>query len=183
MRLRLIVLLPLLCAAATPYTPPSEATVLLKRSADGFRAPRTTGTERVGPHIDASAVAAAIAQARRSGDPRYYGQAQALLGAAWTLPAPAADLRLLRATLRQQRHDFSGAKTDLDAVLAENPRNAQAHLLRATLALVQGEPAAAKADCAALLGQTSLLVTVTCIAAVGGLTGQAATALTAKNKK
>lgn len=169
------------CAlAAEPYRPASADTVLLQRApgaAKALRAARGVGDDD--PAARVQGIAAAIREARRSGDPRYYGQAQALLGPYADQPEPPPALRLLRATLRQQRHDFAGARRDLDALLAADPRNAQARLLRASIHLVQGEPALARPDCAALLGQTALLVTATCIGAVGGLTGQGAAGLAA----
>lgn len=176
----LAMLWPLFCAAGEPYTPPSNATVLLQRTpgvASSLRAARQPVVQD--PAATAEAVAAAIAQARRSGDPRYYGQAQALLGAAWLAPEPAAPLRLLRAALRQQRHDFTAARADLDALLAQDPSDARVRLLRATLSLVQGDPQRARSDCAALFGQAGLLVTATCFGAAGGLSGQGASSLKA----
>lgn len=181
----LLAALPLaLCAgpapAAEPYTPTSGDTVLLQRPPGAAKALRAArGATGGDPQQVAGPVAAAIAEARRSGDPRYYGQAQALLGPWWTAAAPPPELLLLRATLLQQRHDFAGALRDLDAVLAVDARNAQAYLTRASIRLVQGEPARARPDCAALIGQAGLLVVATCIGAAGGLSGQAATALAA----
>lgn len=170
-----------LTQAATPFTPASADTVLLQRTpgaAKALRAARAGGAIS-DPVQVADAVSAAIAQARRTGEPRYYGQAQALLGAAWLAPEPAAPLRLLRATLRQQRHDFAAARADLDALLTQDPRDARARLLRATLSLVQGDPQRARSDCTALFGQAGLLVTATCLGAAGGLSGQGASSLAA----
>ncbi len=174
-------LLPLASIAAEPYTPPSPGTVLLERSSGAAKALRAArpASSVADPAARAKAAQAAIEQGRRSGDPRYFGQAQALLGNDWQAANPPLALRLVRATLRQQRHDFAGALADLEILLAAEPRNAQARLIRANIRLVQGEPAKARSDCAALIGQTGLLVTATCIAAAGGLAGQATTALQA----
>lgn len=169
-----------LAAAAEPYTPASGDTVLLQRTPGAAKALRAArGVTSGDPLPVAEAVAAAIAQARRSGDPRYYGQAQALLGPWWAAPSPPPALRLLRATLLQQRHDFAGALRDLEAVLATDARDAQAHLIRSSIRMVQGEPLRARPDCAALIGQAGLLVVASCIGAAGGLSGQAPTALAA----
>jgi len=176
----LLLLASLPAFGAEPYQPASGATVLLQRTpgaAKALRAARPRGDDSA--QAIAAAAAAAIERARITGDVRHYGQAQALLGAWWTAADPPPALRVLRATLRQQRHDFAGALADLDAVLTDDPRNAQARLVRATIRLVQGEPQQARGDCAALIGEASLLVTATCIGAVGGLTGQGATALAA----
>ena len=169
----LLTLLPLLLAAK-PYTPPSGETVLLKRP-PGARAALATPS----PSDAAEAVAAAIRQARKTGDPRYFGQAEALLGPAWTAADPPPRLRLLRATLRQQRHDFAGAISDLDALIAAGQHAAEARLIRAMLALVAGEPQRARADCAALLTQASFLVTASCLGAAKAHSGEAAMGLAA----
>ncbi|MDO9454275.1 MAG: hypothetical protein Q7J29_15655 [Stagnimonas sp.] len=167
--------------AAEPYTPSSSDTVLLQRAAGAAKALREARGLSL-PSDPASRVAAAqaaIDRGRSTGDPRYFGQAQALLGSDWTAPSPSLPVRLVRATLLQQRHDFAAALADLDAVLATDARNAQAHLIRANIRMVQGEPQRARPDCAALIGQAGLLVTATCIGTVGGLTGQAKSALQA----
>lgn len=167
--------------AAEPYTPPSSSTVLLQRAPGAAKALRANRGMALpsDPAQRVNAAQAAIDRARSTGDPRYYGQAQALLGSDWNAAAPSPPVRLLRATLLQQRHDFAGALRDLDALLAADPRNAQARLIRASIYMVQGEPLRARSDCAALIGQTGLLVAATCIGSAGSLSGQAASALQA----
>lgn len=164
--------------AAEPYTPTSPGTVLLQRAPGAAKALRqlrgVQAARDAAPPL--AAVQSAIAEGQRSGDPRYFGQAQALLGDAWLAPAPPPPARLLRAMLKQQRHDFAGALADLDAVLAAEPVNAQARLVRANIRLVQGEPLKARGDCAALIGHAGFLVISTCIGSVDGLSGKAATA-------
>lgn len=167
--------------AADPYTPASPDTVLLQRAPGAAKALREARGLSL-PSDPASRVAAAQAAIDRghsTGDPRYFGQAQALLGSDWTAPSPPPPVRLVRAILLQQRHNFAGALADLDAVLAADTQNAQARLIRANIHMVQGEPQRARSDCAALIGQAGLLVTATCIGTVGGLTGQARSALQA----
>src|SRR5205823_8415508 len=94
-----------------------------------------------------------------TGDPRFFGQAQAALAPWWKQPDPPPQALLLRATLKQSTHDFMGALTDLDRVLAANPRDGQALLTRATVLTVQGRYAEARADCARIAGLTVALVT------------------------
>src|SRR5690242_16189492 len=56
-----------------------------------------------------SALAAAreaIEQGHLSGDPRDWGQAQAALAPWWNASEPPAQVRVLRATIRQYQHDF-----------------------------------------------------------------------------
>ena len=78
-----------------------------------------------------------IGLGRTTGDPRYAGYAQAALAPWWTLQRLPDEVLLLRATLRQRVHDFDAALADLEAMVARNPRNAQAHLTRATVLAVQ----------------------------------------------
>jgi hypothetical protein len=120
-----------------------------------------------------------IQQARRSGDPRDWGRAQAALAPWWSDAEPPAEVRLLRATIRQSQHDFAGALADLDALLApvanaasttDGPwarrsvlarhgsptlaLRAQAELSRAGILQVQGRYAGARAGCERLAGDT-----------------------------
>ena len=120
----------------------------------------------------------AIDQARRSGDPRDWGQAQAALAPWWTDAQAPGPVRLLRATIRQGQHDFDAALVDLDALIAAPDANAgaasgrlglrradysqaaspglalraQAELTRASIHQVQGRYAEARAGCERLAG-------------------------------
>lgn len=127
----------------------------------------------------------AIGQARRSGDPRDWGRAQALLTPWWALPEPPAAVRLLRATIRQAQHDFAEALTDLDALLdpqrpaAALPLQAQAELTRAALHQVQGRYAQARQGCELLagpayaaLGDSVALPAQACLAELDHLQGR-----------
>jgi Flp pilus assembly protein TadD len=107
-------------------------------------------------------------------DPRYFGYAQAALRPWLALRAPPAETLVLSAILKQQRHDFSGALIDLEAVLRQDPRNAQAWLSSAVILQVQGNHRQATAHCAALayLPGFRFLGTV-CLARSLGLSGQA----------
>ncbi|WP_157597866.1 hypothetical protein [Rhizobacter sp. Root29] len=100
----------------------------------------------------------AIARARRDGDPRELGQAQAALAPWWNELRPPAPVRLLRAIVRQSQHDFDTALQDLDALLQPGPQpvplaiQAQAELTRASVLQVQGRWREADAGCERLLG-------------------------------
>ncbi|MBL8331175.1 MAG: hypothetical protein JNJ71_20225 [Rubrivivax sp.] len=59
----------------------------------------------------------AVLRARRWGDPRELGAAQAVLAPWWQLPEPPAAVRLLRATVRQGLHQFEPAQADLQALI------------------------------------------------------------------
>ena len=113
-----------------------------------------------------------IALGRSETDPRYLGYAQAALAPWWTQAAPPPQVRLLRATLLQSTHQFGPALADLKGVLAAQPDNAQAWLTQATVQTVQGDYDGATASCAHLSNLTIELITVTCIANVGTVTGR-----------
>lgn len=109
---------------------------------------------------------------RSEADPRYYGYAQAALAPWWEQTPPPPEVLLLRAVLRQNRHDFIGALDDLRHVLAVQPRNAQAWLTQAVIQQVQGEPAAALRSCLALRRLTSPLLFNACLGGALGRGGQ-----------
>ena len=104
-----------------------------------------------------SAARAAIDRARRHGDPRELGVAQAALDPWWALPDPPPAVRLLRATVRQGQHDFDAALRDLNALWSDadtvrvpTALRAQAGLTRVTVLQVSGQLDAAADACAAL---------------------------------
>lgn len=116
------------------------------------------------------------------GDPRYIGYAQAALSPWWEMSVPPIEVQVLRASLRQFRHDFEGALMDLSEVLKRNPRHAQARSLRATIYIVQARYAQARSDCQALYQATSELLATGCEAMVDGLTGKVAAAYASLQK-
>jgi tetratricopeptide (TPR) repeat protein len=114
-----------------------------------------------------------VAATRSTSDPRYLGYAEAALLPWSKLAQPPTEVLIMRATLRQSRHDFAGALADLDAALAMDPRNAQAWLTRATILTVQARYRDAIQSCTRLAATSGELVTATCLAQVGSLAGQA----------
>lgn len=109
---------------------------------------------------------------RTTGDPRYAGYAEAVLSPWWTMPAPPAEVAILRAVLLQRVHRFDASLADLDRLLAENPRNGQAQLTRATILQVQGRFDEARQACAALRGLVPAMYVLACEAGVDGATGR-----------
>jgi Tfp pilus assembly protein PilF len=169
-------------AAAEPYVPANGQQVLerlpdrldpVQRELSRLRAELAANPSNL---ARASALARRyIEQARRDGDPRYLGYAQAVLAPWWKQPrgqAPA-EVLVLRATLVQSEHAFGAAMEDLDEVVRRDPANAQAWLTRATIQLVTGDHAGARASCARLFGRAPELVLQTCLASSGSLGGQA----------
>lgn len=109
---------------------------------------------------------------RAEADPRYYGYAEAALQPWWDLPQPPPAVWILRATLRQARHQFELALQDLEGLLRLESRNAQAWLTRAVILQVRGEYAEARRSCARLLRLAEPLVVAACTGSVLGLQGQ-----------
>ena len=79
-----------------------------------------------------------IAQARQTGDTRYWGRAQALLAPWWDRPDAPADVAVLQATVQQGRHEFASSRQVLTAALARAPGHAQGWLNLAVLERLSG---------------------------------------------
>lgn len=114
-----------------------------------------------------------LALARAESDPRYLGYVQAALQPWWDLATPPPEVLLLRATVRQNRHEFDTALTDLARVLKQQPRNTQAWLTAAVIHQVQGDYGAAMRHCLALLSLSDSLAATACVSSVTSLTGHA----------
>jgi tetratricopeptide (TPR) repeat protein len=178
-------LMPLLLsstAAAQPFVPENDNEVLEHlpyRMADpDVQELRTLrGALTSEPRNPALAVRLAeryIQLGRSHSDPRYYGYAQAALEPWWNLPEASPAVLVLRATLRQNRHEFPAALADLSRALRLEPRNARAWLTRAVILAVQGDYPAAMESCLPLLKLVEPLVSVACLSNAGNLSGQAA---------
>lgn len=167
-------------AAATPFIPQDDAQVLERLPVAGASEQQELRRMRTGLAADPNNLEQAVRLAdryleigRRSAEPRYFGYAQAALEPWWRQTQPPAGVLLLRATLRQQRHDFAGALTDLDQLLQVQPGNAQAWLTRAVILQVQGDYAQALRGCLPLLRLASRLIATACLSSVGSLAGKA----------
>jgi Tfp pilus assembly protein PilF len=114
-----------------------------------------------------------VEEARRRGDPRLLGYAEAALAPWWNETAPPVAVLLLRATVRQSRHEFDAALVDLDAVVAQAPAEPQGWLTRAVVLTVRGRYSEARESCAPLAPLAGPLVLRACRAPIDGLTGHA----------
>ena len=138
-----------------PYLPVDDAQILEQLSFKGAdpvsRELATLRTKvRQNPrHLESAAKLAAryIEQGRSEGDPRFIGQAQAVLSPWWNEATPPPETLLLRATIRQNAHEFDQALADLDQVLAVEPTNAQAWLSKAAILQVQARYDDARQAC------------------------------------
>lgn len=163
-------------AVGAPHRPASPEEILLeippRQELADLRAARlgyeaaphdVTRRERL---IDAQ-----LSAGRRYADPRYFGQAEALL-TSWRQDgsgAQSVQLVLDWADVQQHRHDYLSARHTLDDVLQREPSNAQAHLMRAQLGLAEGRLAEARSDCGALVREGP--IGYACLAQVLGMTG------------
>lgn len=108
---------------------------------------------------------------RQSGDPRLLSYAEATLAEAGTGDSLPLELRVLRASLAQSRHDFEAARQQLDEVLREDPEHPQALLTSVAVDLVQGRLDSATRHCEMLSHVDPFLESV-CQAQVAAASGQ-----------
>ncbi len=123
-----------------------------------------------------------ITLGRAEADPRYYGYAEAALRPWINLASPPVEVRVLRAVLAQNRHDFDGALDDLAQALAVKPNHAQALLTQAFILQVQGRYQEARRSCRSLPRGLHPLVVVTCVARIESLTGRSTSAYALLNR-
>lgn len=167
-------------AMAEPYRPSHDTEVLETLPAPGDADQRqlrelraTLAKDPMNRRLAVTVARRYIQAARSEADPRYHGYAHAALAPWWDLAKPPVDVLLLRAVVRQSRHDFDGALADLDRVLAARPRHQQAWLTRAFVLQVQGRHDAAMTSCQRLGPSVDRLVIATCIGRVESLSGKA----------
>jgi tetratricopeptide (TPR) repeat protein len=178
----LVALVTLACGAAygEPVRPRDDATVLLTIPAGQSGAASALRLAQADLVRDPENLAAAlrlarlaIEQGRTWSDPRRYGEAQAALSRWWAEPRPPEEARVLRAVIKQALHEFPASLADLDGVIEESPRNAQARLTRAFVRLVVGDIEGARDDCRNLPPAVGPLLVAACRTRVAAITGSA----------
>ncbi len=111
-------------------------------------------------------------QAAEEGDPRFIGYAQAALSHWWDQPAPPVDVLVMRASIRQYRHDFDGALADLAQAELREPGNVRAWSASAAIHLVQARYDEARRHCSKMVSLTTRLMAMGCVLSVDSITGQ-----------
>lgn len=106
-------------------------------------------------------------------DPRFFGYAQAVLTPWWRLSDPPLEVLLLRAAIRQSRHEFEGALEDLARLLEKDPRDPRAWLMQAGIFIVRADYRAARQACEALARLRRAFLAFSCIGSLASLSGQA----------
>ncbi len=167
-------------AWAAPYVPSSEDEILarLPTGSSGWSAERrrrhaALAANRFDLQQAVSLARHYIERGRALSNPRHYGHAQAVLRPWWALQNPPAEILLLRANIRQNRHQFDSALRDLQQLLEQKPQHAQAWLTQAVILQVRGEYRQALASCVPLLRLASTLVATACTSSVASLSGRA----------
>lgn len=162
---------------AAPLQPASDNEVVERLPGGGARAEERAMRQRLAQAPTDAALAVQLAQkdlerARSQGDPRYAGLALAALGAWKNDAAPPPEVALMQATLKQYLHDFEGAATQLEALVARAPTLAQAWLTLATVRRVQGRYDASDAACRGLANAATGVHAQACLAENDGLRGR-----------
>ncbi len=167
-------------AAAAPYRPQDDAQVLERLPGAGDATTRTLRQLHAQLARSPDDLQLALTVARRDieigrgeADPRYDGHAEAALQPWINRPDPPIGVLVLRANLRQTRHDFPAALADLKQVLERDPENAQARLTRAIILEVEGDYPNALGNCLALAHLAEPLATAICVDGVTSLSGRA----------
>ncbi len=111
-----------------------------------------------------------ITLGKLNAEPRYIGLVTSYVDSYLKLQPNNTQFKILKATLLQHDHQFNKAITLLNNVISNSPTATNARLLRASVLQVQAQYDAARQDCYSLLGVTSHLVTLACIAQIDGLT-------------
>lgn len=164
-------------AQAEPLTPTQDSEVIEVLPAGGSAAEDRKLRQVWINHPTDAATAVSLARrylsrARELGDPRYAGQALAVLQA-WPQPQSAPDeVLLLQATVRQYLHEFDVSAQQLETLVARRPGQAQAWLTLATVRRVQGRYAASDAACRGLQAAGVHLESQACLAENASLRGQ-----------
>jgi hypothetical protein len=163
-------------ARAVPFTPLHDDEVLeeLPSSLLGPTRELRAALAREPGNVERAAALAThyIELGRAESDPRYFGWAEGAIAPWLALAEPPTAVLMLRATLRQSRHEFAAAQQDLARVLARDPRNAEAWLTASAVLLVQGAAAAAERACLPLLRLGEPLAATVCLADAGSMRGQ-----------
>ncbi|WP_310385614.1 hypothetical protein [Roseateles sp.] len=181
-------LLLLQAADAAPYTPTDDQTIVqalpnrLDATARAQRKELARSPQQL--NLALATAQAAIVRARRHGDPRELGLAEAALAPWWGLEQAPPQVRLLRASVLQSQHDFAKALLDLDKLVAQPSRlplpvQAQAGLIRASVLQVTGQLTLARQACESLtearfagLGDALALPARACLAELRSLSGE-----------
>lgn len=107
---------------------------------------------------------------KKTSDPRFYGEAEAILRPWWNLAAPPPQVLVHRANIRQFNHQFDAALEDLATYLTAVPEDSQARVMEATIFQVTGRYQKAAESCGKLLTRRSSMFKSLCQASARAMT-------------
>ena len=169
-----------LATAAEPYIPANDNEVLetLPRSLLSSRNELTTLRRQLAQDPTNAALASQVGQrylqlGNLEGDPRFYGYSRAAIQRWWEADSPPPAILKLRAKLKEKDHLYDQALADLNQLLEQQPRDAQAWIELANIYRVQGKYAEARQACDTLSEFAGLVPTTLCRAPLQAATGQA----------
>jgi len=139
-------------------------TALLRQERAGRMAFNPLEKEKLLPS-SLTTIRSEIEEGRKTGDPRYYGHASALLEPWLSQKAPSPEILLLHATVLQYNHDFTGALAVLNNVLTQLPHSAQGWIMRASIETTTGKLTAAQTSCKHLYQLAGERITAACLTA------------------
>jgi hypothetical protein len=157
-------------AVGKPFIPKNDFVVLAEVT-PGTRHSELASRQIAARRLDVALPLAQlyVKQSRTTGDLRFLGYAEAVLGP-WIGPdTKSADALVLHATVLQSRHDFGGALTVLERARQIRPSDAQAWLTSATVLRVVGDYPRALAACEEI---AEPVVVQLCEQGVLGLSGE-----------
>jgi tetratricopeptide (TPR) repeat protein len=163
-----------------PFIPHDDST-LLAAVPPGNRHAELAARQVAAKRLDVALVLAQlyIKQARSTGDLRFLGYAEAVLGP-WIAPTPgaardaapvSADALVLHATVLQSRHEFLRALSVLEQARALRPNDPQAWLTSATVLRVLGRYEQSMSACEQVAVRADPVVAELCKQGIRGLTG------------
>lgn len=167
-------------ATAAPYVPRDDAVVLERlpvRASDPVAADLRRLRAEVAAAPSDPAPATRLARryfdlAMAHGDPRYVGYADAALRPWHASAGEHPEVLVVRALLRQYRHDFDGALQDLAAAAERDPQDPEPRAWRAAIYMVRADYPAARRECAVLHELSDELHAIGCTAYVDATTGK-----------
>ena len=177
----LLVFLLLTTAEAAPYRPSDPAEVL-EKVPEGLRGEEGKAFSQLRSKMEASPADQAIAgefvrmsieRGRRLSDPRFFGYAEAEVNRILSSHPDVSEFLIYRGILKQRKHDFSAALTDLTRATKALPQNPQGWATLSAVQIVTGDYDGARKSCARLIPLSSALAASGCLALVGSLTGSA----------
>ncbi len=122
-------------------------------------------------------------QVAEEGDPRFIGYAQGALAPWWNAPDAPVEVLVMRASIKQYRHEFNEALADLSLAQAKDPKFVSAWTTSAAIHTVQARYVEARQHCDKLFRLTSRWLAQGCVSSIDSLNGKSAQAYASLQKE